>query len=46
MSEYATKAGTRYLIKYGYTRPDGSKAVVFKRGYLTRRAAAAACASS
>jgi integrase len=41
ISEYATKAGTRYLIKYGYTRPDGSKAVVLKRGYLTRRAAAA-----
>jgi len=41
ISEYATKAGTRYLIKYGYARPDGSKAVVLKRGYLTRRAAAA-----
>ena len=41
ISEYATKAGTRYLIKYGYTRQDGSKAVVLKRGYLTRRAAAA-----
>lgn len=41
ISEYATKAGTRYLIKYGYTRQDGSKAIVLKRGYLTRRAAAA-----
>lgn len=41
ISEYATKAGTRYLIKYGYTRQDGSKAIVLKRGYLTRRAAGA-----
>jgi len=39
ISQYVTKAGTRYLIKYGYTRPDDSKAVVLKRGYLTRKAA-------
>jgi integrase len=42
ISEYATKAGPRFLIKYGYTRPDGSKAVALKRGYLTRKAVGAA----
>jgi len=42
ISEYVTKAGPRFLIKYGYTRPDGSKAVALKRGYLTRKAAGAA----
>lgn len=41
ISEYATKAGTRYLIKYGHTKPDGSRGVVLKRGYLTRKDAAA-----
>jgi integrase len=39
ISEYATKAGPRYLIKYGYTGQDGSRAVALKRGYLTRKAA-------
>jgi integrase len=39
ISEYVTKAGPRYLIKYGYTRQDGSKAVALKRGYPTRKAA-------
>jgi len=42
ISEYPTKAGPRFLIKYGYTRADGSRAVALKRGYLTRKAAAAA----
>jgi len=39
ISEYQTKAGPRYLIKYGYLRQDGSKAVALKRGYPTRKAA-------
>jgi integrase len=39
ISEYATKAGPRFLIKYAYLREDGSRAVAFKRGYLTRKAA-------
>jgi len=39
ISEYQTKAGPRYLIKYGYTGQDGSKAVALKRGYPTRKAA-------
>jgi integrase len=42
ISEYATKGGPRFLIKYRYTREDGSAAVALKRGYLTRKAAAAA----
>lgn len=41
ISEYATQAGPRYLIKYGFTRDDGSRAVALKRGFLTRKAAAA-----
>lgn len=41
ISEYATKAGTRYLIKYSHTKPDGSRGVVLKRGYLTKKEAAA-----
>lgn len=39
ISEYVTKAGPRYLIKYGFLRQDGSKAVALKRGYPTRKAA-------
>jgi integrase len=39
ISEYATKGGPRFLIKYRYTREDGSAAVALKRGYLTRKAA-------
>jgi len=39
ISEYATKAGPRFLIKHSYTRQDDSKSVVLKRGYLTRAAA-------
>lgn len=42
ISEYTTKAGPRFLIKYGYTRGDGTRAVALKRGYLTRKAAATA----
>lgn len=40
ISEYATKAGPRYLIKYGFTREDGTRGTVLKRGFLTRKAAA------
>jgi integrase len=39
ISEYATKAGARFLTKYTFIRPDGSKAVALKRGHLTRKAA-------
>src|SRR5665811_490615 len=39
ISEYQTKSGPRYLIKYGYLRQDGSNAVALKRGYPTRKAA-------
>lgn len=39
ISEYATKAGLRFLIKYTAALEDGSKKVVLKRGYLTRKAA-------
>ncbi|GAA2040669.1 site-specific integrase [Terrabacter terrae] len=40
ISEYPTKSGVRYLIKYGYTREDGSRGTVLKRGFPTRKAAA------
>jgi integrase len=39
ISEYTTKSGPRYLIKYHFTREDGSAAVALKRGYSTRKAA-------
>jgi len=42
ISEYATKAGSRFLIKYGYPREDGTRGVALKRGFLTRKEAAAA----
>jgi integrase len=42
ISQYATKAGPRFLIKYTAPSEDGSKRVVLKRGYLTRKAAAEA----
>ena len=42
ISEYQTKAGPRFLIKYPVLRDDGTKRVVLKRGYKTRREAAAA----
>ncbi len=42
ISAYATKAGPRFLIKFTVQREDGTKRVVLKRGFLTRRDAAAA----
>src|SRR4051794_38585012 len=42
ISEYATKAGPRFLIKYSAVREDGTKRVVLKRGFKTRKDAAAA----
>ena len=42
ISEYQTKAGPRFLIKYPMVQEDGTKRVVLKRGYKTRREAAAA----
>jgi integrase len=40
ISEYATKAGPRYLIKYTTALEDGTSRVVLRRGFLTRKAAA------
>jgi len=40
ISEYQTKAGPRFLIKYGVTQPDGSRKQVLQRGCLTRKEAA------
>lgn len=42
ISEYLTKAEPRFLIKYPVLREDGTKRVVLKRGFRTRREAAAA----
>jgi hypothetical protein len=42
ISEYQTKAGRRFLIKYPVLQEGGTKRVVFKRGFTTRREAAAA----
>ena len=42
ISEYQTKAGPRFLIKYPVLQEDGTKRVVLKRGYKSRREAAAA----
>src|SRR3954470_7300266 len=42
ISEYQTKAGRRFLIKYPAVQPDGSRKAVLRRGFLTRRDAAAA----
>jgi hypothetical protein len=42
ISEYATKRGPRFLIKYTARRSDGTQRVVLKRGFTTRKAAAAA----
>ena len=39
IGEYVTKAGPRYLIKYTAPQEDGTKKVVLKRGFLTRKAA-------
>jgi integrase len=47
VSAYETKAGTRYLIKYTATDPDGARRVILRRRgrdgqpFLTRKAAAA-----
>src|SRR4051794_31262184 len=41
ISEYQTKAGPRFLIKYPVLLQDGTKRVVLKRGFRTRREAAA-----
>jgi integrase len=42
ISEYATKAGPRFLIKFAAQREDGTRRTVLKRGFKTRRDAAAA----
>jgi integrase len=42
ISEYATEAGPRFLIKYMAQREDGTRRVVLKRGFVSRRAAAVA----
>ena len=42
ISEYATKAGPRFLIKFTAQREEGTKRVVLKRGFRTRKDAAAA----
>ena len=42
ISEYLTKAGPRYLIKYRMPLEDGSTKAVLRRGYPTRKAAAEA----
>jgi hypothetical protein len=41
-SEYATKAGPRFLIKYPVLLEDGTKRVVLERGFMRRADAAAA----
>jgi integrase len=40
ISEYSTKSGPRFLIKYAYPRDDGTQGTVLKRGFATRKAAA------
>jgi integrase len=42
ISEYQTKAGPRFLIKYSAQREDRTRRVVLKRGFKTRKLAAAA----
>jgi integrase len=42
ISEYQTKAGPRFLIKYSAQREDRTRCVVLKRGFKTRKLAAAA----
>jgi hypothetical protein len=42
ISEYATKAGPRVLIEFTAQREDGTKRVVLKRGFRTRKDVAAA----
>ena len=41
ISEYLTKAGPRFLIKYPVLLEDGTRRVVLKRGFRSRRDAAA-----
>lgn len=41
ISEYVTKGGPRFLIKYTAQREDGTPRVVLKRGFTTRKDAAA-----
>ncbi len=41
ISEYLTKAGPRFLIKYPVVLQDGTRRVVLKRGFRSRRDAAA-----
>ncbi|SDH03657.1 tyrosine-type recombinase/integrase [Klenkia brasiliensis] len=45
ISEYRTKAGPRFLIKFYVDGPDGSSKAVLKRGFRTRREAGAALRS-
>src|SRR5918997_552553 len=45
ISEYRTKAGPRFLIKYAVLREDGTPRVVLKRGFVSRRDAAVALRS-
>lgn len=42
ISEYQTKAGPRFLIKYAVPTDDGGKRYVLQRGHLSRKAAATA----
>ena len=42
ISEYATKAGRRFLIKYWAPQSDGTRKQVLRRGFRTRQAAAEA----
>ena len=42
ISEYQTKAGPRFLITFTAQREDGTRRVVLKRGFRTRKEAATA----
>src|SRR3712207_3443210 len=42
ISEYQTKAGPRFLIKFTAQRDDGTRRVVLRRGFRTRKEAATA----
>jgi integrase len=45
ISEYRTRSGPRFLIKYPVGLEDGTTRVVLKRGFLTKKGAAAALRS-
>ncbi|WP_164704547.1 tyrosine-type recombinase/integrase [Blastococcus litoris] len=45
ISEYRTRSGPRFLIKYPVSLEDGTTRVVLKRGFLTKKDAAAALRS-